>query len=163
VERRIDLTESNPLLDTVEEWFRADGWVYQRGGTARYLRMSVHGEEHSWFLVADTDETAGVVLVYSIAPTCIDVTQRTRVAEFVVRANHGLMIGNLELSFATGDVRYKTSIAVDRRTDLRSSVMDRLVNTNLRTFERYLPGIAAVAQGADPEAAVDRCEGVRSH
>ncbi len=35
------------------------------------------------------------------------------VAEFITRANFGIVIGNFEIDFSDGEIRYKTSIDVE--------------------------------------------------
>jgi len=39
-------------------------------------------------------------------------SKRGAVAEFINRANYGIIIGNFEMDFADGEIRYKTSIDV---------------------------------------------------
>jgi hypothetical protein len=48
------------------------------------------------------------------------------VAEFLTRANSGMVIGNFELDFADGEIRYKTSIDVEG-DKLSYAIIKRLV------------------------------------
>ena len=56
-----------------------------------------------------------------------------------------------------GRVRYKTSIDVqgDRLTP---ALVERVVFGNVLALNRYLPGLKAVEQGADPAAAIAQIE-----
>lgn len=67
-------------------------------------------------------------------------------AEFLTRANYGLMIGNFEMDFNDGEIRYKTSIDVEG-DNLSSALLKQLVYANVMTMDQYLPGIIAVIDG----------------
>ena len=67
------------------------------------------------------------------------------VAEFITRANYGLIIGNFELDFSDGEIRYKTSLDVEGDR-LSQALIKQLVYTNVLTMDQYLPGILAVLE-----------------
>ncbi len=80
-------------------------------------------------------------------------------AEFLTRANYGLVIGNFEMDFGDGEVRYKTSIDVEGDR-LTSALIKQMVYINVLMMDRYLPGIMKVAFGnADPARAIAEIEG----
>ena len=80
-------------------------------------------------------------------------------AEFITRANYGLTIGNFELDFDDGEVRYKTSLDVEG-TALTHSLCRQIVVANVFIMDRYLPGLMAVISGAQtPAQAVANIEG----
>ncbi|MBD0342851.1 MAG: YbjN domain-containing protein, partial [Microcoleus sp. Co-bin12] len=62
------------------------------------------------------------------------------------RANYGTIIGNFELDFASGEIRYKTSIDVEGST-LTFPQIKQLVYTNVMMMDRYLPGIMSASAG----------------
>ncbi|MFP4121955.1 hypothetical protein [Coleofasciculus sp.] len=65
---------------------------------------------------------------------------------FLSRANYGMIIGNFELNFDDGEIRYKTSTAVKNHL-LDSGTIKQLVYTNVKMMDEYLPGIIAVTKG----------------
>ncbi len=76
----------------------------------------------------------------------------------MTRANHDLAIGNFELDFETGEVRFKTSIDVTG-SQLDRAVVVRLVTANLSTTDQYLTGLLSVMYGgASPKTAVEQSE-----
>lgn len=79
------------------------------------------------------------------------------IAHFLTLANYGTLIGNFELDFSDGEIRYKTSIDVqgDRLTP---ALIKRLVYTNVTMMDDYLPGIQAVVAGQDPAEAIRAIE-----
>jgi hypothetical protein len=68
-----------------------------------------------------------------------------------------MTIGNFELDYTDGEIRYKTSIDVtgDRLT---AALIQRLVYINVTMMDEYLPGIQAVLAGQTPEAALQPIE-----
>ncbi len=75
-------------------------------------------------------------------------------AEFLTRANYGLIIGNFELDFGDGEIRYKTSLDVEGDRLSQASIK-QLVYTSVLTMDQYLPGIEAVIKyGMNAEAAI---------
>jgi hypothetical protein len=66
-------------------------------------------------------------------------------AEFITRTNYGLIVGNFEMDFADGEIRYKTSIDIDG-DELTSEIIKHLVYANVTMMDEYLPGIIAVIE-----------------
>jgi hypothetical protein len=79
------------------------------------------------------------------------------IAEFLTRANYGMTIGNFELDYTDGEIRYKTSIDVTN-AQLSSALIKTLVYTNVAMMDEYLPGIQVVLAGATPIAAIQAIE-----
>ena len=69
-----------------------------------------------------------------------------------------MTIGNFELDFNDGEIRYKTSVDVtDGR--LTSALIKKLVYTNVFTIDEYLPGIRTVLEAnVRPGAAISAIE-----
>ena len=68
---------------------------------------------------------------------------RPAVVEYLTRANWGLVIGNFELDYADGEIRFKTSVQLNEG-ELHAGLLHPLVYGNLDTMDRYLPGLHAV-------------------
>jgi hypothetical protein len=107
--------------------------------------------------VVEDEETAQFIF-YSVCPVNVPENKRLSVAEFITRANYGLLIGNFELDLVDGEVRFKTSIDV-KDDRLSSALFQPLVYTNVVMMDRYLPGIMAVIYGGvSPENAIAQIE-----
>jgi len=75
----------------------------------------------------------------------------------LARANYGLILGNFEMDFRDGEIRYKTSILVDY--ELSAVVIKKLVYTNLSTIDDYFPGFMKIIYGnISPEEALNQVE-----
>jgi hypothetical protein len=80
------------------------------------------------------------------------------IAEFLTRANSGIIIGNFELDFTDGEISYKTSIDVEGDR-LSFALIQRLVYANVTMMDEYLPGILSVIyDNVSPADAIAKIE-----
>jgi len=98
------------------------------------------------------------LVIYVFAPLPAPAENRQAVAEFVTRANYGMRIGNFELDFADGEVRYKSSVDFEG-VGLAPIMVRNAIYPAAQTMDRYFPGLIAVIAGArPPQAAVEMIE-----
>ncbi|MBP0018071.1 MAG: hypothetical protein J7647_10995 [Cyanobacteria bacterium SBLK] len=70
------------------------------------------------------------------------------------------MLGNFELDFEDGEIRYKTSIDVESDR-LTPALIKQIVYPNVMMMDEYLPGILAVINGdKTPREAIAQIEGL---
>ena len=70
-----------------------------------------------------------------------------------------MIIGNFELDFIDGEIRYKTSIDVGNDI-LTQELMKQVVYTNVMTMDTYQPAIMSVIYSdVSPEDAIKEIEG----
>ena len=79
----------------------------------RAIHAGFQGRNFSYQLVARAREGRRQALFTSMVPVNIQPELRPVVAEFLCRANFGLVLGNFEFEYATGGVGYKTSVDVE--------------------------------------------------
>ncbi|MEL7052307.1 MAG: YbjN domain-containing protein [Cyanobacteria bacterium J06588_5] len=70
-------------------------------------------------------------------------------AQFITRANYGLILGNFELDYTDGEIRYKTSLDVESDR-LTPALTKNLISTNVTTMDQYLPGLLAFLEQQTP-------------
>lgn len=68
--------------------------------------------------------------------------KRQAIAEFLTRANSGMIVGNFELD-ADREIRYKTSVDV-KGARLSSALIEQIVYANVAMMDKYLPEIMSV-------------------
>ena len=69
-----------------------------------------------------------------------------------------MIIGNFELDFKSGDIRYKTSIDVEG-FQLNSLLIKPVVYHNVMTMDKYLSGILAILEdNLSPQQAITKIE-----
>jgi len=147
------------LLNVAINFFTEDNWPFTQLQDQPILKLGFQGESGQWSCYAQAREEQAQFLFYSVCPVKAPEDRHTAVAEFLTRANYGLFIGNFELDFSDGEIRYKTSIAVEG-SQLSPALVKPLVYANVLMMDRYLPGIMSVIYGSIPPAeAVAEAEG----
>jgi hypothetical protein len=145
------------ISDAVVAYIEQRGWPHELDAGRDLVSFPAMGNNGQWTIVAAAREADEQLLVHSLLEIDVPVDRRVELALFLTRANFGLVIGNFELDLDDGELRYKTSVDVEG-TELTEPMIDQLVLANVAITDRYLPGIVAVLQGAEPQAAVASIE-----
>ncbi len=146
------------LYDAVIQFFEDDDWKFMEVAPGKALRLGVSGRNGEYDCYAVINEERETFRFMSQVPVKIPADQRLIVAEFLTRANYGLTIGNFEMDFEDGEIRYKTSIDVEGDR-LTPPLVANLVNANILTIDQYFPGIMKVVYGGvSPEEAIQSIE-----
>jgi hypothetical protein len=152
-------THSNgKIYEVMIKFFSEDDWAFAKLQGEPTLRLAFNGKNGQWDCYVKAREAEQQFVFYSICPISSPIDKRLVTAEFITRANYGLTIGNFELDFNDGEIRYKTSIDVEGDR-LTPALIKRLVYINVLTMDEYLPGIKAVIETEiSPEAALQATE-----
>jgi hypothetical protein len=150
------------LLDVMVKFFNQENWPFTRLNGKDVLRLGFQGKNGSWFCYAQAREEQKIILFHSVCPVNVPEDKRSLVAEFLIRSNYGMLVGNFELDYTDGEVRFKTGVDVEG-TELTIALVHNLVYVNVLMMDRYLPGIMAVLYGdLTPEGAVNQVESAKS-
>ncbi|MGJ3238638.1 MAG: YbjN domain-containing protein [Anaerolineae bacterium] len=131
------------IFNSLIEFFEEDGWEFQWVAGISALSMGFSGRNGKWLCYAQARETEEQFAFYSVLAVNVPLNKRHKVAEFITRVNYGMVIGNFEMDYEDGEVRYKTSIDVEG-AELGASMIRQVVYANLIITDRYLPGIMRV-------------------
>lgn len=147
------------ILEAIIKFFEEDGWPFSILEEDSALITDFRGKNGQWKCYAETKEKEQQLRFYSVFPFDIAESKRLAVAEFLTRANYGLIIGNFEMDLEDGEIRYKTSTIFDRDT-VNSNLIKQFVYANVLTMDKYLPGIMSIINtGASPADAITQIEG----
>jgi hypothetical protein len=153
-----DATSSKQILEEIIDFFTEDDWPYTKIKGEPVLLTAFQGENGKWNCSAKARVQQEQFIFYSICPINAPENKRLAMAEFLTRANSGMIIGNFELDFADGEIRYKTSIDV-QGDFLSFELIKQLVYANVTMMDEYLPGIISVINGeVSPEDAIAQIE-----
>jgi hypothetical protein len=148
-------------LQAVAAFFAEDGWSFEQMPERPILRLPFQGKGGRWNCYAQIRVTRDVeqILFYSVLPLNVPSDKLSAIAEFITRANYGMALGNFELDFNDGEVRYKTSIDVTD-TEITSNLLRPLIYTNVLMMDKYMSGLMAVVYAdMSPAEAVKQIEG----
>ena len=147
------------VYDAMVRFFDEDDWKYQPVEGKTMLRMGFSGDNGKWTCVARAIEDAQQFIFYSIAPASVPEEKRVEMAEFITRANYGMRIGNFEMDFSDGELRYKSSIDVEDDC-LSAPLIKHMVYPNVMMMDKYLPGIMGILYGnKTAQQAIEEIEG----
>ncbi len=146
------------IMEAVERFFEQDDWPFTRMEDRPILRTGFNGNNGQWNCFAQEREEQQQFIFYSVFPTKAPEDKRYSVAEFITRANYGMVIGNFELDFSDGEVRYKTSVDVEGE-ELTPGLIKHMLYANVFMLDRYYPGLMKVIySGMEPEEAIREIE-----
>jgi hypothetical protein len=146
------------IFDIMEDFFRRQGWNYEKMENMPILRMGMNGKNDKWVSYAQAREEQEQFVYYSVSPKNAPEEKRAAVAEFLTRVNYGLVIGNWEMDYRDGEIRYKTSIDVEG-DGLSVPLVQNMVFLNLQMMDRCLPALMGVMYGhLSPEEAAAQIE-----
>lgn len=140
-----------PIFDTMVQFFNEDDWKFRQLEGKPILSMGFKGDNGTWMCYAQAKDDRDQFVFYSVMESNVPVDKRPAVAEFLTRANYGLTLGNFEMDFADGEIRYKTSVDVEGG-QLTTRMIKTLVYVNVLMMDKYLPGIMSVIYAGTPPA-----------
>jgi hypothetical protein len=156
---QVENTNSLEAFQVLEQFLTEDGWYPQQLEDRMIFRMGFEGSNGRVACYAQIRAELEQLLFYVYAPIKAEEEMRLAVAEYITRANYGLRIGNFEMDFSDGEVRYKSSLDFED-VSLHPEMIKHAIYPAVQTMDRYLPGLMSVIYGAKtPEAAIVDIEG----
>lgn len=157
-EQNVDGTATRPLLPVVHAALRKRGHPFAGNPEGTRVSFSITGEHATYQCVFLIDDDMRWLGFFVRPPFLAPEEKRPAIAEALTRANYGLPIGNFEMDFADGEVRYKASIDVEGG-QLAPLMVTNLIDASLTTCEIYYPALLRVINDdVSPEAAIREVE-----
>ena len=151
-------TAKDKIFEEIVNFFTQEDWQFTKVQGELSLRVACQGSNGQWHCYAQAREEQQQFVFYSLCPIKVPKKKRRQLGEFICRANYGAIIGNFELDFDDGEIRYKTSIDVEG-DGLSFSLIKQMVYANVTMIDKYLPGIEAVIEGqVSPQEAIKQIE-----
>ncbi len=103
----------------------------------------------------DSDWKSYMIMVF--LPTNVDENKRRRIAELLNRMNTIITIGNFEVDFQTGRVRFKVGQVFEEINSDTDLIFRRQMQLCLHTMDEYIPVIMSVIYaGVLPDQALNQ-------
>ncbi len=149
-------------FELLSSYLDDDEWFPRRIEGKYAYSMSYSGKNGDLRCYAIVRVDLEEFLFYAVAPVKVPDEVRMAVAEYITRANYGLRIGNFELDYSDGEVRYKSSLDFESQS-LTPDLIRNAIYPAVHTMDRYLPGLLRVSfGGATPHEAIEEVEGGQS-
>ncbi|KAL7560214.1 hypothetical protein ACA910_003295 [Epithemia clementina (nom. ined.)] len=163
-----DVIPSFPMLDQVRSYLtqselsfqvndRRTSWLDASTYGSVIVTLTLTGHASSYKTFLDLKPQDHRLAVYIETPVKIPMAQRAAATEYLMRVNYSLALGNFELDFRDGEVRFRCVI------DLEGSALSQeMVRTNVMvsaaTTDRFFPGLMAVVFARQsPMTAYEAC------
>ena len=146
------------ILNTVAAALTEDDWDFDADEDREIIRTGVTAKNASYRMIFDAREDTEQLLLYLLCAYQVPDDRRLAAAEFMARANFGLVLGNFELDMEDGEVRYRVSIDIEGG-ELTNKMVRNMIGAGVVTLDRYFPGLMAVCYAdRDPKEAVTEVE-----
>jgi hypothetical protein len=144
--------------ETLGQFLEEDGWHPQRLEDKHAYRMYYQGKNGQLRCYAQIRVDLEQFIFYAVAPINVPEEVRPAAADFITRANYGLRLGNFELDYSDGEVRFKNSLDFEGEP-LTNNLIRHIIYPAVQTMNNYLPGVMKVAFGAlTPVEAIQEIE-----
>ncbi len=155
--------EINPnslqAFETLEKYLEDDGWHPNRMEGKHVFKANFWGKNGELRCYAQIRMDLEQFLFYAVLPMRIPEDKRHEIAEFITRANYGMRIGNFEMDFSDGEIRYKSALDFEDAS-LTEPLIKHAIYPAVQTLDLYLPGIMGVVYGEKtPLGAIEEIEG----
>jgi hypothetical protein len=145
-------------FELLSSYLDDDEWFPRRIEGKYAYSMSYSGKNGDLRCYAIVRVDLEEFLFYAVAPVKVPEEVRMAVAEYLTRANYGLRIGNFELDYSDGEVRYKSSLDFEGQS-LTPDLIRNAIYPAVHTLDRYLSGLLRVSfGGATPHEAIEEVE-----
>lgn len=102
-----------------------------------------------------------LIMIYATFSINVPENKRMQISEYLTRANYGMKLGNFELDFSDGELRYKCAYLFEESNPAVGQVFASNFHTALRMLDKYIPGIMAVIYAnVSPQSAICQVEDV---
>ena len=154
-------TYSKSISEAVNNFLTEDGWYFyfdEQSGLFRFSLSTSGKIKKLQYIVVIKDSE---YIVYVISPIDADSdnpVMMANMAEFLVRANYGLKMGNFEMDYDDGEIRFKVHICCEDITPTKAMVQ-RSIYYPATMFRNYGSGIVDIIfNGVSGKDAVKKCE-----
>jgi hypothetical protein len=147
--------DGDTLIDDVVAYFQVRGWPISQHESLPIVRMDFATDHAEGTMFVQVFPARRRVVTYAALPDRVPEARRVEVAELLTRANGALAIGNFELNFDDGEIRFRSGIDLGS-TSLTDELIDPLVQSCLVSIGDHALAIQAVAAGRQtPQAAIE--------
>jgi hypothetical protein len=135
-------------IQELESFLKEEGWPLQGIVPSPFsdevgIMTSFQGENGLFSCFAIAFASDHRIAFYAKCPYITPAEKMQEMAEFLHRVNYDLVIGNFELNYDTGEVRFKASLDFEGAT-LNKELMAGTIYPSVLTMNLYLPLIEQV-------------------
>jgi len=134
------------LHDALVSFLNGENWEFSTNDDNTMLTLDFAGVNAKLRIYCIIREEHDQALFYTVCPFQVPEGQRPQIAELISRANSQVIIGNFELNYDSGEVRYKTSLEIPESA-VSVEVLRPLLFTSAIMMDSFMPAVIAVLHG----------------
>ena len=143
------------LQDCMKAYLDRIGCRYRRSETENLYTFALQGRKGVYPMLLYAK--APFLICIARLPLYIPDARRLEVAEYLHRVNFGLLLGNFEMDYDEGEVRFRTTLAADERVG--DAILDRYIQMPAAMLDQYAAGLYAIVfDGEIASAALEDTE-----
>lgn len=151
------------MLELVKQYLDTGSRSYQvqdpREDGSQLVILTLTGNHSSYRTFIDIKAHHDRMVVFCESPVKVPPNRRSTCAEFLMRINYLLALGNFEIDFQDGEVRYRMAVDVEG-SFLSLPMIETNIMVSAATMDRYFSAMMAVIYAN--KAPVDAIEDVRN-
>jgi hypothetical protein len=136
----IGTQENMTMFERFKEYLKIVGLNYSIVENEPII-MFRYTSKGNYQCIIDVDDEAKTVIIYTILGSLVELEKRDRIAQLLTRINFGIQIGNFEMDYYDGQIRYKTSNKYEGIKDFDDSFIENLIVINLITTDKFYQAI----------------------
>lgn len=145
-------------MKDIELFFKKNDWNYEKiGDDVIVTQFKLHSRLKEVRIYISVRKEA--LLMRAVPPIGADEDNLEKVAEFITRANYGMIFGKFEMDYDDGEVSYTFNTLIDDKNGVTEDAINDNLDLVLAMMEKYGDGLAAVIMGfSEPVEAVKHAE-----
>lgn len=145
-ESKATLDNSYKAHGNMIQFLFVNGWAPKPLTKQRGSWMIFNGKNGRTTCYAHIQREQEILLFYVVAPFAIPPERRLLMAEFITRVNFHFRLGNFEMNWDDGMLRFKSSVNF-QGIELSEALMKYPLYFAALTMDQYLPGLKWVMSG----------------
>jgi len=122
------------MFQQVIKYLKEKDWIYSPIENKTVVILGISGSNGKFQCVIDVRENENKIIFFSIFGSNVPENKRVGMAELLTRLNYEQFIGNFDMDFETGQVRYKTSLFYGKSL-VDNDIIDNLIMTNITAMD----------------------------
>ncbi|MFN0049693.1 MAG: YbjN domain-containing protein [Cytophagales bacterium] len=146
------------MLELVKAFLLSQGWQYSQPDTKNTFLFGLTLEKGKFQCYLQVDEEEFSLSFYSFIGVNCPENKLIALSELLNRINYEVFLGNFEMDFTDGEIRFKTNLSFASITP-SLPLIEELIFTNLNTIDKYYDSTLAVMfKEIDPSEAIKLVE-----
>lgn len=128
------------MFQQIINFFKKQNWEYTTIKGKTIVFLGINGENGRFQCVGDVIEDEKKFIFFSICGTNVPEEKRLNMSELLVRLNFGKFLGNFEMDYEDGEIRYKTSMILGSEL-IEPEILEYTIMANILTMDTSLSGL----------------------